>query len=878
MKKRGMKRGLNRAAVYTLLFACVLAVILCVFKVYGKNFVYGQDGITQHAPALLYLGEAVRGVLSGQGLKMVDFSLGQGMDVLTTLAYYNLTEPLAILTAVFPPERIELAYAVLTFVRFYLAGLFACMLAKRAGAKDWSVPVAGVAYAFCGFALGGGMKHLNFGVGMMYLPLLLLGVERIFDRKGWGLYIAVVALELISNFYFAYMNTVIAVLYILVRLAIRLSYREKVAECAKDGFALLGGYMLGAALSAVVLLPVGVSFLQSSRLSADVAKGPGLLYEGSFYVDLIVGFFQYARPIGYWTAVGFVPLSAFALCAGLWGRLRRKDVNAVMLLICAAMLCIPAAGSLMNGMGYVTNRWTYVLALFVALMTATGLDALMKLRAGKMLLLSGALLAYAVVSVWKLRNLSAALVGLVFAGTALFLLICSLCGKGCSVCRWVKVMIPVIAAGSVACYSVLAFVPSETGVIGGYHDRGEVEDLSANPMSVFEDSDEDGFYRVAGAFNTMNHTTGCYDAYASALDYNATAYYWSVIPYEVSGHAMEIWSSAQPVSYALSGLGGDGAENLLASVRWLYVPNGSGDAVPPGFEPRREAENGWIYENRFALPLGYTFADWMSREDYNALSAMEKRDALLQTAVVDGTAEGLQKASPERTFLPVAVQMKETDGKMLENGVEICCEIPEKGEVFLVIHGPEQTGEKTLEMRIAGENGGNRAWIAASDGSLAFDQRGSVAAMGVCWEGETTFTIGLPQGKKVAYDRIEAYVRPVQAYENCAAALAECVLESVEVGVNKVRGTIETDGARWLQMSIPYSKGWAAKVDGRAVEVARSGGMYLGLMLEEGDHAVELTYCTPLLREGAMVSGAAALLLIALCAMKRKRKQGKTAR
>lgn len=255
---------------YTLMFAFVAAVIFGVFTLYGRSFIFGKDGAAQHAPALMYIGEYIRDGFSGKGWKMVDFSLGQGLDVLATLVYYGFAEPLSWIAAFFQPEQIEAAYALLLFLRLYLAGLFACVLAKKCGAETWAVPAAGIMYAFCGFAFGGGMRHLNFGVGIMYLPLLLLSVERVFADGKWRLYVIVTALQLASNFYFAYMNTVITVLYIIVRLAMRLWAHESTAKCAKDGFILLGGYLLGAALSAVVMLPVAIAYMDSSR-SVDSA-------------------------------------------------------------------------------------------------------------------------------------------------------------------------------------------------------------------------------------------------------------------------------------------------------------------------------------------------------------------------------------------------------------------------------------------------------------------------------------------------------------------------------------------------------------------------------------------------------------------------------
>lgn len=194
---------------YTLMFAFVAVAVLSVFVLNGRSLIRGLDGPAQHYAALRYLGEWLRTGLSGGGWKMIDFSLGQGMDVLTTLSYYCFTEPLAMISVLVPVEYTEYLYAALLFARFYLAGLFAAMLARCHGAKGWTAAVCGVLYGCGSFMAAGGLWHFNFGVGLVLLPLMLLAVEHVFRTGRWRAYVAVVALQLMSSFYFAYMNTVI---------------------------------------------------------------------------------------------------------------------------------------------------------------------------------------------------------------------------------------------------------------------------------------------------------------------------------------------------------------------------------------------------------------------------------------------------------------------------------------------------------------------------------------------------------------------------------------------------------------------------------------------------------------------------------------------
>ena len=86
-----------------------------------------------------------------------------------------------------------------------------------------------------------------------------------------------------------------------------------------------------------------------------------------------------------------------------------------------------------------------------------------------------------------------------------------------------------------------------------------------------------------------------------------------------------------------------------------------------------------------------------------------------------------------------------------------------------------------------------------------------------------------------------------------------------------IRGPVSVKEAGILQISLPYSSGWTATVDGRAQELMRCGGMYMGLLLEEGEHQVELRYETPGLRAGAWISLGSALVLALAWMLGRRR-------
>ena len=60
------------------------------------------DGVAQHYAVLMWIRNTLRQFLHGNfALPMVDFSVGQGFDVIGTLNYYGVGDPVNLLTVIF---------------------------------------------------------------------------------------------------------------------------------------------------------------------------------------------------------------------------------------------------------------------------------------------------------------------------------------------------------------------------------------------------------------------------------------------------------------------------------------------------------------------------------------------------------------------------------------------------------------------------------------------------------------------------------------------------------------------------------------------------------------------------------------------------------
>ena len=79
-------------------------------------------------------------------------------------------------------------------------------------------------------------------------------------------------------------------------------------------------------------------------------------------------------------------------------------------------------------------------------------------------------------------------------------------------------------------------------------------------------------------------------------------------------------------------------------------------------------------------------------------------------------------------------------------------------------------------------------------------------------------------------------------------------LQNVELGVNEILGDITVSKDKILVLSIPYNSGFKAYVDGEEASLVKANGMYMAVELSKGSHHIQLTYRTPYLLTGAVLS------------------------
>jgi uncharacterized membrane protein YfhO len=138
-------------------------------------------------------------------------------------------------------------------------------------------------------------------------------------------------------------------------------------------------------------------------------------------------------------------------------------------------------------------------------------------------------------------------------------------------------------------------------------------------------------------------------------------------------------------------------------------------------------------------------------------------------------------------------------------------------------------------------------------------------------EPKTTIEITFQRKGMYTFDSLDLICQPVTSFEQQIEKLKESVLENIKIETNHITGAISADRDKLLCLSIPYSKGWRAYIDGKEVEMLNVNTMYCGFILPEGNHAIELRYMTPYLKQGGVLSFVGLCLLAVIAAYYKKK-------
>lgn len=207
MKK---KRQFPFVLIGPIITLCIMLIIYAaagVFPFGGATTAF-SDGIAQYIPFLAELSDKIR----NGGSLFFSWHAGNGINFWANIAYY-LMSPLNLLAVLFPIERMDDAFSLITLIKPMLMALtFGLYLKYSYKKSDWSTAIFSVLWAMSGFMIGA-YFFTSWMDAVIYFPLVILGLKNMMEGKSAWLYSLFLGLTIASNFYIGWMVCIFCIIY-----------------------------------------------------------------------------------------------------------------------------------------------------------------------------------------------------------------------------------------------------------------------------------------------------------------------------------------------------------------------------------------------------------------------------------------------------------------------------------------------------------------------------------------------------------------------------------------------------------------------------------------------------------------------------------------
>ena len=872
--------------VYTLMFLLMCIVAFLPFFTEGKSFVWGagvEDGLSQHFSALAYYGEALReffrNLLAGHPkLVMWDMSLGYGADILSTLNYYAIGDPLNLLYGFVSPKNTETMYDFMILLRMYLAGITFIMYARKMKKRSYGTVIGALVYVFSGFCFRLGLRHPFFINPMIYFPLLCLGIEKIYQRERPYVFIFAVCVSAMSNYYFLYMLTIFAVIYAWIRF-----YKYTEENKMKNFFLTILKfgmyYTLGIAMAAVILLPSVIGFLGNGRYGNGADWKSLIVYPGKYYLLFIENFIGYGN-MGSNTNAGYLPIVGIVVLFTLFSqRMKHKKYRAAFIASIIALI-LPIFGYAFNGFSYANNRWAFALSFIVALLTAEMYPRLFVMSKRQQIGIGAGIIIYTVFciivnasgeEILKNKGIMAAC-GLI-AVFYILLLIFQRLGYDTQK-RIVRVSMAILLLISVGVHGYYRFDPKGYAYTQEFMDHGQAyrtlkEDnirmlSKVNDPSVYRVHAEGYRYKNYGLINHLNTISGYYSITAKCVTD-------TIKGYDTLG--MQYADKYKGVDQRLGLLS-------LAGVKYITVAHNSqvakdvsskGD-VPYGVEKLSKKGNITLYKNKYALPFAYAYDSYMTEQQYEQLNGIGKEQAMLAQIILNQhpadkeIQHNEQRKDPDiQTISLPETRISSPKGKKY---ADITVPVEKDKETYLyfknlVYHGKKNGDDKFI---LTGRKGTKGILVTQNDVQQKIHIQ---STFNPYYFGRKDYIVKINHQTSKAKEKVRLNFLSPGEYEFDDISLItvpkkdvlarlkerkENSMKQIQYEGNHFRGVYHAKKDQILCVTIPYSKGWKATVNGNRTKIYKANGMFMGIIMKKGTQSVKLDYETPGLKIGAWIS------------------------
>lgn len=893
----------TKAKYYSVLFVLCVLIFFGIFSAHiieGYSFIYDADALDLYFNFFVYEGEWLRSaffslVATGEfNPKWYTFDAGLGADILvTTAGCFN--DPFNLVSFFVPQKYAEIVFEGLIFIRIFCAAATFSIYCFARGHSTTATICGALCYATTGYVVfWGALAHPNFINVSIVLPLILYGADKMFARNSPVVFIVSLAFSLLFSVYFSFMVCLVLLVYCIIKYAFVVEGRS-VADFMRLFVRFLFAICAAFLLASFVVIPEVMTLTSMGRVGLE--RYVPILHGFSYYWGFVSAVFG-ASTIQSSLYIGVIPVICVAVLFVCRRRFPLGARRAWMLgfILCIVGALLPIVGHVMNGFGYVTDRWMFIYgfcAAYIVVMAVPVLPLITVEEWRKITCFLVPLFLIALLFAIDVKSLSTAFAAIMPAVAMICLV---------AACRfistWVSMVVVAAIVANIAAASFLYNSSLGEGFVGKYVKAGSAL-AQIESMDFLGDVGSDPKYRVDRA--------RVYGARNAALvnGFHGMDFYSSFYNQNVDDFNSELGMSGDYLNYRFNGFDSRFAvESLLAAKHYVVAAEHESD-VPCAY-CLESVEGAWdtygVYETPYALPIGFIYEDAISRHEYDSANMVEKQELLTKGCIVEDAVATHEE--DDLATVSESVEICEQSSLEVSEGAVVVSEPNASltvevhnvtageiaGEIYYCFEGLryEPIDKSVFDSKSLADflktikaERGSSATIKVSNGdrtksfglvnkySSGYGGKDDFAVnLGSCTGDSQTYVIQFGRIGKYSFEDMYVAYQPEDAIKDNLSAIQKNGDLDLQFGNDSIEAAVPSSQSecRYVFFSIPYSVGWKASVDGKDVEIEKADTAFMAIRVDGSGHHVRLEYETPGLALGAACTcaGIAIVLITAL--------------
>ncbi|MBQ1813067.1 MAG: YfhO family protein [Bacilli bacterium] len=798
-----------------LILAITTLVIVFITTRFDNVFGSNTDWLNQHTIIPDYFRQMY--YKTGKLVPNLVFNYGAGENIFN-LSYYGLLSPLILPSYLLPFLDMVTYMTIMDILVVIISGILFYNFLKNNKFNDDITLITSILFITAGPLIFHMHRHIMFVNYMPFLVMGLIGVDKYINDNKKILLILSTFLMIMTSYYYSVCGIIVLGIYFIYK------YLNSNKEYfIKDLIKFICLIIVAIFMSGILLLPT-IHTLLGGRVSSEKIGLIQLLIPNLGVHNIFCGTYS-------------VGVSLIGLVALIYLFFTKKKNNMVLGTLISIVLFIPLFMYLLNGGLYLKAKVfipflpliSYLIAYFLTDLYNKKIDTT---KFGLILMIS-------TIIVFPFNMNRACIITLLIY--SIFFLKYNK--------KYYKILIIFILVLSFST-QVIENIYEDMVSIDKYN---EIFDKNIETTITNVLNNDTSFYRS----NNLHYSTKTINKIYKYNYYTTNKYTSTYNGYYLDFIKKVFKSNSKDYNYFMVSSSNDIMFNTFFGVKYLYSD------YDIGFYDKY---NG-MYKNDNVLPIIYATNHFISEKDFNKLEYPYNQDSLINNVITNNNNNTI---SSNVKKIDLNYKIISNDGvDIINKGNKIILKVNDKGNLhikidklenkilFISLKGLQSNSckEDNISMKI------NNVENILTCIKWPYPNENNIFNYAISDKEINDLNIELTKGI-YTIDEVNTYILDYENVKNIKNNITE--FNNISINNNVIKGNINIKDYSYIVTSIPYDKGFKIKVNNNYVDYEIVNKGFIGLPLEKGHYDIEISYESPLLYEGKILSSIGMSLFIVI--------------